>query len=209
VRATKGLWAAMGAGVALAAAALVALATMSVVLAVGGWPKGHFVQRGAVSLQAQRATAHTVVHTLSAGSTSSAATTHPRHSGHRAPARHVVRHKATRRPVSSSLGTAKTVAPSGSAPSGSSGGGSSSSGSASRPSGGGAGSTVAAPVTKVTGTVGTTVTDVTNTAGQVLAPVSQPVAGTVTQVGQQAGQTVDQVGQTVGGVVGGLTGGMK
>jgi D-tyrosyl-tRNA(Tyr) deacylase len=59
MRVTKGLWAAMGAGVSLAAAALIALATMSVVLAVGGWPNGHYVAReGSVALQAQRSVAH-------------------------------------------------------------------------------------------------------------------------------------------------------
>lgn len=201
----------MGAGVALAAAALIALATLSVVLAVGGWPKGHFVQReGSVALQAQRAAEDAAA---SAGATPPAlvATRKPRAArgasrpGH---VRTVARHQS-RRPATSGPGTKAiapvTSSPSGAtAPSGSTAGGGSSGGSTS-----GSGSGLGTPVTNVTGTVGTTVTSVTDTAGQVLTPVSQPVADTVTTVGQQAGQTVDQIGQTVGGVVGGLTGGLK
>src|SRR5258705_10725877 len=54
MRATKGLWAAVGAGTSLAAAAVLALFCVSLVLAVHGWPQvSKAPGDGAVALQAQ------------------------------------------------------------------------------------------------------------------------------------------------------------
>ena len=84
MRATKGLWAALGAGTSLAAAALLALATLGVVLAVGGWPSGRYVSHdGSVALQAQRAAAHAAATQRPA----TAAATPARAASRRAPAR--------------------------------------------------------------------------------------------------------------------------
>jgi hypothetical protein len=197
MRATKGLWAALGAGVSLAAAGLIALAILGVVLAVGGWPNGHYVARdGSATLQAQRVAAPVAVAPVAAAPRARLTARPARHASvHRVVARRTAQHHQ----AVSGPGRAKVVTP---APTGDS-----------TPSGGSAGSTTvsvpaapAVPVTTVTGTLGGTVTNVTDTAGQILDPVSQPVANTVTTVGQQAGQTIDQVGQTVDGVVGGLTG---
>jgi hypothetical protein len=52
MRATKGIWAAVGAGTSLAAAALIALVSVSVVLAVHGWPQVSRSQNGSVALRA-------------------------------------------------------------------------------------------------------------------------------------------------------------
>jgi hypothetical protein len=208
MRVTKGLWAALGAGTSLAAAALLALATMGVVLAVGGWPSGRYVSHdGSVALQAQRAAA-TQRPATTAAKPAARARTHPaapRHAGRQVALDHPTAH----RPVSA------TPAPKAGAPAAAP-----STGSAPASSGPGSGATtttttpvtkvtqtVTAPVTKVTATVGTTVTKVTDTAGTILDPVSPTVGQTLTQTGQQAGQTIDEVGQTVGGIVGGLTGG--
>lgn len=200
MRATKGLWAALGAGVSLAAAALIVLATMSVVLAVGGWPKGHTAPReGAVALQAVRV-AHAAGPAVGQGAGATAPRARRAPEARRGVARQVASRRLTRRP-SSSVRPATVSVPGASAPATSHSG-------ASQPGAGG-GTAATAPVTKATGTVGTTVTNVTGTAGQVLDPVSRPVGDTVTAVGQQAGQAVDQVGQAVGGVLGGLTGGSK
>ena len=201
MRATKGLWAALGAGTSLAAAALIALATMGVVLAVGGWPNGRYVgYDGSVALRAQRAASK---HSAAARPANAFAKLPARALRHRARHTAVVHQVAARSPVArrhagSGPATAKAIAP------------------AQAPAGSSAPSvapvtkvtqTVAAPVSKVTTTVGTTVASVTDTAGAILDPVSPTVGHTVTQTGQQAGQTIDQVGQTVGGIVGGLTGG--
>src|SRR5215212_737622 len=57
MRATNGIWAAVGAGTSLAAAALIALVSVSVVLAVHGWPQVGRSQNGSVALRAQMAAA--------------------------------------------------------------------------------------------------------------------------------------------------------
>jgi hypothetical protein len=198
MRATKGLWAALGAGVSLAAAGLIALAMMGVVLAVGGWPKGHYVTRdGSATLQAQRAAARAVLSDSSTPASVPAHSAHRARSARRATAHRVaVRRQAQRHQAVAGPGSAKVVPASPSTDSAPN--------AASAPST--SVSVPTAPVTTVTGSAGGSVTQVTDTAGQVLDPVSQPVANTVTAVGQQAGQTLDQVGQTVGGVVGGLIG---
>ena len=206
MRATKGLWAALGAGTSLAAAALLALATMGVVLAVGGWPSGRYVSHdGSVALQAQRAAATQRPMTTAA---KHAARARSHRAAPRPDRRQVAGHRpAAQRPVSATpapkAGTPAAAPLAGSAPASS---GSGSGGTTITPVTK-VTQTVTAPVTKVTTTVGTTVTHVTDTAGTILDPVSPTVGQTVTQTGQQAGQTIDQVGQTVGGIVGGLTGG--
>jgi hypothetical protein len=54
MRATRGLWAAVGAGTSLAAAGLLALVSVSVVLAVHGWPQVSGSDgAGSVALRAQ------------------------------------------------------------------------------------------------------------------------------------------------------------
>ena len=207
MRASKGLLAALGAGTSLAAAAVIALFSVSVLLAVHGWPQ---VSRAdgsdSVALRAQ------IAATAAADGDSGAANApapvalpaRPPAVRHRTAARRTLarRGPASRRPGATRPGTAAPAPGS----SGSSGVPSPGSSGGSSPSGGSgpAPSNVVAPVTH---TVGSTVTNVTDTAGGALEPVSPAVADTVTTTGQQAGDAIDQVGQAVGGVVGGLTGG--
>jgi hypothetical protein len=180
MRATKGLWAAVGAGTSLAAAALLVLVSVSVVLAVHGWPqvssaddsnpvalRAAPIASGASSAAAQ-APSPVVLASRAARVTS--------HRGGR------VGHRTVQRPGGvGAIPTGSTTAP--------------------------APSPAAGSVAPVTHTVGSTVTSVTDTAGGALDPVSPSIAHTVTSTGQQAGNAIDQVGKTVGGIVGGVTGG--
>lgn len=201
MRATRGLWAAVGAGTSLAAAGLLALFSVSVVLAVRGWPqvsradgsrsvalRAHVATPDASGSAAAAAPAPVVLPARSGATrTSRGSNSTPR----RGATHHGAGRPAPRRPGSI-----------GSAPSGSKITPSSSAGT---PAPSGSGSTN--PIAQLPHTVSTTVTNVTDAAGAALQPVSPAVAQTVTTTGQQAGDAIDQVGKAVDGVVGGLTGG--
>jgi hypothetical protein len=198
MRATRGLWAAVGAGTSLAAAGLLALFSVSVVLAIRGWPQVSKADgAGSVALRAQVATPRANGAAAAAPSPvvlPARSASAPRSHG-RGAAQHGGHTPARRPSGTSSAPAGSTTAPS--SPAGPSAQGGSGTG--------GSGST--SPIAQVPHTVSTTVTDVTDAAGGALQPVSPAVAQTVTATGQQAGDAIDQVGKTVDGVVGGLTGG--
>ena len=204
MRATKGIWAALGAGTSLAAAGLITLATLGAVLAVGGWPAGREVARdGSVMLRARPAAAKDASARPAGAVTKRTQRARPQRARHATPVRRVaLRGPVTRRHAGDRPDTAKVTAPAAATtPASPSGTVPSATTPVTKLT-----QTVTAPVTKVTQTVGSTVTNVTDTAGSTLDPVSPAVGQVVEQTGQQAGQVVDQVGQTVGGVLGGLTG---
>jgi hypothetical protein len=195
MRATKGLWAALGAGTSLAAAGVLALFSVSVVLAVRGWPQVRTAGPDSVALRAEAASAPTGV---AAGSATGAAQVVV------ARARPTRRHAApgARGGNGGSRKTGRASAPAGSQeqqpasttapvpfsaqPQSSSGG---------------------APPAQAPQVAGNTIKDVTAGVGEAVRPISPPVADTITKTGDQAGGVVEQVGNTVGGLVGGLTGG--
>jgi hypothetical protein len=196
MRATKGLWAAVGAGTSLAAAGVLALFSVSLVLAVRGWPQVGVAGSGdAVELRAQVASAP-----ASATSAAPQAATQVVVAGARRARRHV-----TARPNPDRGGlSAPGRGPGAAAPSRQPAAGSSAPVLAApspspSPSGG-------APIVEIPQVAGDTITNVTAEVGDVVRPISPPVADTVTKTGDQAGDVVQQVGDTVGGLVGGLTG---
>ena len=198
MRATRGLWAAVGAGTSLAAAGLLALFSVSVILAVRGWPQ---VSRAdgdsSVALRAKVATPGTSGSAAAAAPSpvvlphrgTAAKASQRRNAGRRRGSAHHgsgMRRPATRRPGGS---------------------GSTPAGSTAVPSPSGSGTASGNPIAQVPHTVSTTITNVTDAAGATLRPVSPPVAQIVTATGQQAGGAIDEVGPAVDGIVGGLTGG--
>jgi hypothetical protein len=197
MRATKGLWAAVGAGTSLAAAGILALFAVSVVLAVRGWPQVRSAGSGDAVLRAEVA---------SAPAGGAAAYSDPPMQivvERERPARRQVAsgRKPERRrsaspgrvpsPTSSSQRQPSTQSPVSSGPS------------AATPSSGFA---PQAQVPQVTHVADDTVKNVTAGVGEAVRPISPPVADTVTKTGEQAGDVIEQVGNTVGGLVGGLTG---
>jgi hypothetical protein len=190
MRATRGLWAAVGAGTSLAAAGVLALFVLSVALAVHGWPQvGGSGDPRAVELRAAA---------LRSADEVSGAAAAPGRSQVVLAARvtRTPRAVARRRAASGRRVPSRTPRRPGSAVS-----------SPQSPASAASPAPAPGPVAQLPQAAGQVVQQATGAAGGVVRPVSPAAAGTVTQAGTQAGGAVDAPGKAVGGLVGGLAGG--
>jgi hypothetical protein len=191
MRATRGLWAAVGAGTSLAAAGVLALFVLSVALAVHGWPQvgGSGDPRAVELREAALHPAASAVGTAASPGGSQVVLPGRVTPTPRAPARRRaasggrVPSRAPRRPGAAGAAPQAPAAAASPAPA------------------------PAGPLAQLPQAAGQLVQQATGAAGGVVRPVSPAAAGTVTQAGNQAGGAVDASGQSRGDLVGGLAGG--